>query len=148
MSSIGQRLKLWRGFLGLTQSEFAELSKINEAQIKKYEIDISIPGGKVLEKLISTGVNAHWLITGEGEMASQQENLSETPENSALIELPKSLKDKSDRLTAIFNILGEMPDEKRDSFIQEMYKSLQEIKRIDNMEALLKELQRERKTGS
>lgn len=148
MGSIGERLKLWRGYMGLTQAEFAELSKINEAQIKKYEIDISIPGGKIMQKIAATGVNSHWLLTGEGEMINKEHPKVLIYEPSPTISISADLEELTPQIESIFKILEEMDKEKREDFLSQMYKSVKEIQRIDNMEKLLEELSKKRKTGS
>ncbi len=68
-NSIGKRLKQWRQSLGKKQIEFAEISGLGIAIIRKCEADASMPGGHTLIALAGTGLNVHWLLTGEGEMA-------------------------------------------------------------------------------
>lgn len=74
--SIGKRLKTWRRSLGMNQIEFSKLSNLGLAILRKCEIDASMPGGHTLISLANTGVNIHWLLTGNGSMTTpEQENV-------------------------------------------------------------------------
>lgn len=67
MQSVGDRLKIWRSYLGTTQPAFAELIGIHVGMLKKYETGKTIPGGEKLIAIATTGLNLHWLLTGEGD---------------------------------------------------------------------------------
>lgn len=43
----------------------AEAADVNYSQLAEYD-DASLPNGDTLRKLSAVGMNAHWLLTGEG----------------------------------------------------------------------------------
>lgn len=47
--------------------------------IRKWEGETSLPGGDALQRIGGTGVNLHWLLTGEGSMRSDEERAA-TPD--------------------------------------------------------------------
>ncbi|MBK1691007.1 hypothetical protein CKO33_02325 [Ectothiorhodospira mobilis] len=65
---MGDRLKRWRSALGLTQGQFASLIGMHVGMVRKYEGEVQAPGASALQAIASTGVNVHWLLTGDGEM--------------------------------------------------------------------------------
>ena len=65
---IQARLKSVRTSLGLTQKGVAEKLCISARGYQVYEDGHSFPGGKVIEGFVNLGVNANWLLTGEGDM--------------------------------------------------------------------------------
>ena len=66
--TIGERLKQWRAKSGLGQKEAASLVGVKLSSYQKNEMDISAPGAEAIEVFIRAGINANWLLTGEGEM--------------------------------------------------------------------------------
>ncbi len=66
--SIGDRLKAARSLLKLTQEEMATKSCVSASMYQKYELGSSTPGGDAIAGFVAAGVNANWLLTGEGEM--------------------------------------------------------------------------------
>lgn len=64
---ISDRLKLARTALALNQKEFASNSGVGFSTYQKYEMGMSVPGGDAIEGFIRLGINANWLLTGEGE---------------------------------------------------------------------------------
>lgn len=59
------RIKIARG--DRLQREFAEQILVDITTIQKYESGVSMPNSKTLMLIYeSTGVNLHWLLTGEG----------------------------------------------------------------------------------
>ena len=84
--TLSIRLKEARARLGLSQKEIAEQSGVSARGYQGYEDGRSVPGGDAIAGLIRLGINANWLLTGEGEMFStpqMQERLqvarAETP---------------------------------------------------------------------
>jgi transcriptional regulator with XRE-family HTH domain len=67
IEKISDRLKLVRTVLSLNQKEFASNSGVGFSTYQKYEMGMSIPGGEAIEGFIRLGINANWLLTGEGE---------------------------------------------------------------------------------
>jgi transcriptional regulator with XRE-family HTH domain len=68
--TIGARLSLARRTIGISVDEFSSLSGIPVSTQKKYESGNRVPGGEALQAVAKTGINIHWLLTGEGEMLS------------------------------------------------------------------------------
>lgn len=68
---IKQRLKLLQDTLAVTQEEMARLGGRKRVSYAEYvrEHAPKMPGADFIANLIlNTGVNANWLLTGEGEM--------------------------------------------------------------------------------
>ena len=66
-NGIAERLRLWRKTaLELTQKEFAKATGVHLSAIRKYENRNSMPSSESLLAIASTGVDLHWLLTGEG----------------------------------------------------------------------------------
>lgn len=66
--AVGSRLKEARAALGLTQKELCALIEKPLPSLRDYELGKSIPGGEAVAGLIRAGINANWLLTGEGPM--------------------------------------------------------------------------------
>lgn len=65
---VAARLRVARDTLGLTQKEVAQRINMPLPSYKDYEAGNRVPGGEALGLLIMAGINANWLITGEGPM--------------------------------------------------------------------------------
>ena len=73
MNDLSKRLKAARTVLGLTQKELA--SAVN-AKIRGYQDNESgktTPGSNVITGFVGLGINANWLLTGEGEMSIKED---------------------------------------------------------------------------
>ena len=69
MNSIGERLKLLRRELGLTQVKFAEKLGRSKRSIQEWESGRNEPSERVLRLIEQTfSVNPEWLREGKGEM--------------------------------------------------------------------------------
>lgn len=66
--SVAVRLKKVRNSLGKGQKEMAELLGVNYRTYQNYENALNAPNWDACESLVRLGVNANWLLTGEGEM--------------------------------------------------------------------------------
>lgn len=66
--NLPQRLKDARARLGLKQDEVAAQSGVSYSVYQKYELGRSVPGGEAIAGLVRLGINANWLLTGEGPM--------------------------------------------------------------------------------
>lgn len=62
------RLKKVRESFGLSQKAMDDHLQIGKNSWQRYESVGQVPGGEVLAKLVEKGINANWLLTGEGEM--------------------------------------------------------------------------------
>lgn len=79
MTSIGDRLKLLRQFLKLTQKDLAEVLEIKQptiVSIEKGQTKLSVEQLYKLQELYKASSN--WLITGKGEMfVDYDQNMSD-----------------------------------------------------------------------
>ncbi len=67
-TAIGARIKQARGALGLTQKGLCEATGMPFPSLRNYESSNQIPGGEAILALMHAGINANWLLTGEGPM--------------------------------------------------------------------------------
>lgn len=65
---LGARLKAARAALGITQEDAVALSGIPLDTYRKYEGGKRAPGADAIAGLIRAGINANWLLTGDGPM--------------------------------------------------------------------------------
>ena len=66
--AVGDRLKQARAACGLTQKGFCEVIGMPMPSLRDYELGKRIPGGDAITSMIRAGINANWLLTGEGPM--------------------------------------------------------------------------------
>lgn len=66
--SIGMRLKEWREANKLKQPEAASIFGVSPSSYQKYEMEIAAPGSAAMEAFVRAGINANWLLTGDGPM--------------------------------------------------------------------------------
>jgi transcriptional regulator with XRE-family HTH domain len=65
---LGERLKQARSGLGLTQKELCFRVGMPLPSIKDYETCKRLPGADAICVYVRAGINANWLLTGEGPM--------------------------------------------------------------------------------
>lgn len=65
---IGKRIKEARSALELTQKEMCERYEMKLPSLRDYELGKIMPGGEAMLDLMRAGINANWLLTGEGHM--------------------------------------------------------------------------------
>lgn len=69
VTGIGGRIKAARNALGLTQDALAKLAgSPSKAGLQHNESGRAMPGGQMIGTLVRAGINANWLLTGEGPM--------------------------------------------------------------------------------
>lgn len=66
--SIGGRLKVWREAASLKQAEAASAVGLSGSTYQNYERDVRAPNTEGWEAFVRAGINANWLLTGEGPM--------------------------------------------------------------------------------
>lgn len=117
MHGIGGRLKAWREKNKLTQPGAASLYGVKPSSYQKYEMGLSAPGAEAMEKFVRAGINANWLLTGEGPMLLAD-----------LKPPPLLNKLNVDALEAIFEgsfiAAPRMPPEQRAGLCANLYKGL------------------------
>lgn len=106
---ISDRLRILRKELDLTQPEAADKFHIPVATWKKYEKGPSEPGFGALCGLAEGGVNAHWLLTGEGRiMLNEAKELP--PRVQTRIDIILASMGNEERLKRLKNRGEEVPD--------------------------------------
>lgn len=68
MHDIGAGLKHWRESKELTQPEAATCLGMPFRTYQNYERNVRPPKTDAWQKFVSAGINANWLLTGEGPM--------------------------------------------------------------------------------
>lgn len=76
------RLKRVREQLGQSQKGMDPLLGIGKGSWQRYELG-QTPGGQVIAALAGLGIDAHWLLTGEGEMLRDQRRPPESAPQAA-----------------------------------------------------------------
>lgn len=72
MHSIGSRLKVWRKSISLGQEDAAARIGLSPSTYQNYERDVRRPNAAGFNAFTKAGINAKWLLTGEGEMLLDQ----------------------------------------------------------------------------
>jgi hypothetical protein len=67
-NTLSSRLKVARAALEMTQEGFARTSGIPLPSLRDYELCKRILGGRAVASMIRVGINANWLLVGEGPM--------------------------------------------------------------------------------
>lgn len=93
--TIPDRLKAARNALGLIQRDMAVQSGVSVRGYQGYEDGRSVPGGEAIEGFVRKGINANWLLTGEGPMF-----LKELRELEKAAEEAEALRARVEQLTA------------------------------------------------
>ncbi len=69
MNTIGERIKIVRNKVQLTQAMFGETVGVSHSHISKMESDKEFPSNTLVKLIcIKFGINEEWLNTGKGEM--------------------------------------------------------------------------------
>lgn len=71
------RLEKWIGARWASKSEFARQSDISPQQLSEYLKGNKRPGGEMLERWASLGLNIHWYLTGSGDMDAPSHQATE-----------------------------------------------------------------------
>lgn len=80
MSALNSRLKAWREEKRLNQAQAANLLGVPVATFIKWEVGTRAPGAAAIEAFVTAGgINANWLLTGEGPMRIEDLAGAETP---------------------------------------------------------------------
>lgn len=69
LPEIGARIKVARKAVGLTQEALALLAGAkSKSGLQDNEAGKNMPGGQMIRALVRAGINANWLLTGDGPM--------------------------------------------------------------------------------
>jgi len=127
---IGERIKLLRKHLGLTQKEFAKRIGVIDRLVSKWEKGANDPTTKSLLLIAKEfNVNLHWLLTGEGEMFIRKETPSTGVLSSSIID-----RELFQRITETIEeyykagLLKGVPEEEVMEMIKFLYKKIKPLK--------------------
>ncbi len=110
--TLGYRLKMWRKQLGLNGENFAVKAGLHVGMVRKYEVNLAIPGGEALIAIGNTGLNIHWLLFGVGNMISTSE---------------------PSREVVILNMLNELDAGKREIMLNDFFLRIQDAKELKEL---------------
>jgi transcriptional regulator with XRE-family HTH domain len=137
-NDIAYRLRLWRkDVLEMTQVKFAQATGVHLSAIRKYEGRHSVPSGESLLAIAGTGVDLHWLLTGEGDMRAPANSSENSPKTQADADIVR-------RLMAIEGLLNGIQGDKRSAVLEEIFSRVQEAKRVAELEHLVSKIKRKR----
>ena len=142
---VAERIRTWRESIGSTQAQFSEQTGIPLRTLKGYEAGERLPGTEALIAIAKTGVNATWLLTGEGRMQAE----SEEDKVSAFITVrerqsaplpPQEAPSIKAQLAELEALLQEIPRPYADRLIDEFFSRAMESHRLDELGRALAEL--------
>jgi hypothetical protein len=113
------------------------IERLHLSAIRKYENRNSVPSSESLLAIASTGIDLHWLLTGEGDMRALAKRLGSAANTEGVADLLHGLM-------AIEKLLHGIPDHKRSAVLDEIVSRVREVKRVAELETLVAKLQRER----
>jgi transcriptional regulator with XRE-family HTH domain len=122
-NAIVYRLRAWRkDVLKMSQVRFAEVTGVHLSAIRKYEGRHSLPSRESLLAFAGTGVNLHWLLTGEGDMRAPANASDGTPKTEADAKLAHCLM-------VIEGLLSGIQADKRSAVLEEIFSIVKETER-------------------
>ena len=125
-----------------TYSTLPFKSKINfkdfQKKVKIFDFINTLMSLQKLSSFLSnqTGVNINWLLTGEGSMA-----MADSSTDSQV--LPGQLSEVQEKMKRLFDLLLQIDEEKRGVAIAEMLSKVQDAVRMNELERMVKELQKD-----
>lgn len=88
MTTLAQRLKLARAHAKITQRKLAELAGVEQPAISQMESGKTLKSAHLVALAKACGVNADWLATGTGQMASEPSNVEIVEQPSRMYSYP------------------------------------------------------------
>ena len=129
---VGQRLRMAREHLGLTQKYVAESAGLTVRGYLNYEQGLRSAPAHLLNIYSTLNVDTNWLLTGEGEMMRGKGEAE-----SVAAEAVEALSE--DRmLEKIVLMLAEMSDDER----REVFDHVSKAKHLSDLERRVQELER------
>lgn len=120
-SSIGERIKLLRKELNMTQQKFAEGIHIKRSTIATYESNRNEPIDAVVSLIcMQYNVNERWLRTGDGEMFSESFGNSNISERLRILrkELGMTQQEFASRLNLSRNFINQVENRSKNISIR------------------------------
>lgn len=81
---VKERLAVWREHVEMTYAELSRITGIPERTLKGYEKGDRNPGSEALAALAKSGINLHWLLTGQGQMRFEPTAVASGPAGISL----------------------------------------------------------------
>lgn len=106
--TIPGRLKAARAEIGLSQKEMAAQSGVSARGYQGYEDGRSLPGAEAIAGFVRLGINANWLLTGDGSMLLSGPQASIGAPDAARLRL--AIEAAEEGLSAAGRVMG--PDKK------------------------------------
>ncbi|MCV6588304.1 MAG: helix-turn-helix domain-containing protein [Marinobacterium sp.] len=134
--SIGERLQQARKALELSQDAIADSIGSKKRGYQENERGRSFPGGKVIEGFVRLGINANWLLTGQGPMmVSDLEPCSAVSQTSVLKEAAHLSTSQHQLVAQLIDELAAKPEPGFSAdTVREMVITVHEIMREERME--------------
>jgi len=92
LEHIKDRIRTIRDAFSFSQRQIADKIGCNFRSWQDYEAGKTIPGGLIISELVKLGVNANWLLSGEGAMLISNITDSSITEDLIKIKIYKDIK--------------------------------------------------------
>ncbi|MGC3961923.1 MAG: helix-turn-helix transcriptional regulator [Rhodocyclaceae bacterium] len=120
-TAVGIRLRQARKQLGLTQASLAaSIGATSNRGIQENEAGKTMPGGLIIGALVRAGINANWLLSGQGPMLGTGESVA------AQLDLGRMQLAIESTEEALDAACSEMPASKKAQLILAVYELLDE----------------------
>jgi transcriptional regulator with XRE-family HTH domain len=117
MQTIGNRLKVWRETVSMRQGEAAAMLGLHAGTYQNYERDVRAPNAEGFQAFVRAGINANWLLMGEGQML-----LAAEPKQRPTVVINEEALESVIR--AVETVRGGASQAKRAALIASMYMKL------------------------
>lgn len=135
IDGIGERLKAVRARLEYTQKGIAQAAGSKLRSWQDYEKGLKVPGSQVIAGLVGLGINANWVLTGEGPMMLEDDPLTNSHLDENLLALSIEGVDevcngrlnpegKAELVSAIYSLFLDARSRPRKSSIVKFLKSM------------------------
>ena len=130
---IGDRLKLAASHVGDSLTEFALLCEVPYRTVQNYVNGVRMPQADILAQICTrSGIDAHWLITGEGDMLRPARAV-EVRDDAGVWRVGAPLTPEEADLLEVYRALD--PDARR-----QIRATAQELRRVRDIEQELRAL--------
>lgn len=134
---FGDRLKLLRKALNLSQKEFADRLGIRNATISNYEIGRNEPVDSVYRLIVREfRVNEAWLRSGEGEMFASDDR-------AVIDRLREALPNLIDDAARVVEMFAELPVRQQEQAIEFLRRISEELTEKDELARIHEEVDSE-----
>lgn len=106
---LGERLRIFRDYLKLSQVAIADKIGISQQSYAKYETDRNEPSAETLSNLQFLGLSLDWLITGKGSMLEP----APVPDGLRRVTDESDRKKEADNARQIARLEGQLEESRR-----------------------------------